>query len=314
MRVLGIDCGGSHLSCALIENKKILSQSVIETDACSFEEMLPRLSETLRGLCRSAAVPLDSCAGLAIGLPVILQSGTGELLSTFTKYRDLPELDLAAWSRQELGLPIRLENDAGMALLGEWFAGASAGAQDMVMVTLGTGIGGAAMLQGRLLHSRYGQAGCLGGHLTVNYRGRVCACGAIGCAEAEASTSVLAEICREMPGFSTSLLAGENVINFETLFRSKDHGDSVAAAVVRHCVEVWSALAVTLIHAYGPEVLLFGGAVMRRGEELLQPIRDYVALHMWKTTCGIPRIETALLGSDAALFGAEAMFEREASE
>jgi glucokinase len=311
MRVLGVDCGGSHLSCALVENKRIVERTTMETDARSFAAMLPGLAAALRGLCQRNSVAIDACAGLAIGLPVVFAHGTGEVLSILNKYTDLPRLDLAAWGMQELQLRVRFENDARMALRGEQYAGAAAGAQDVVMVTLGTGIGGAVMLQGEMLNSRYGQAGCLGGHLTVNYHGRRCSCGAIGCAEAEASTAVLPEICREMHGFTDSLLAHEEILNFETVFRCKDRGDETAAAVVQHCIEVWSALAVTLIHAYGPEVILFGGGVMRRGEEVLQPIREFVGKHIWKTTRGVPRVAAATLGSEAALFGAEAMFERE---
>lgn len=311
MRVLGIDCGGSHLSCALVENKRVLARTVVETDASSFREILPVLESTLRDLCRRCVVPVQSCSGLGIGLPVVLETRTGEILSTLNKFRDLPGIDLTAWSQQYLGLPIRLENDARLALLGEQFAGAAVGAEDVVMITLGTGIGGAAMLQGRLLHSRYGQAGCLGGHLTVNSRGRRCKCGAVGCAEAEASTWALEEICREWPGFHMSLLANENTFNFETLFRAKDMGDAVAREILQHCFGVWSALTVSLIHAYGPELILFGGAVMSRGEEVLEPIRHFVTTHMWKTTRGVPRIEPAILGSNAALFGAEALFQEE---
>ncbi|MGI8772120.1 MAG: ROK family protein, partial [Acidobacteriaceae bacterium] len=304
MRVLGIDCGGSHLSCALIDDKKLLAHASLETAATSLREILPLLASTLRDLCRSCSVSVQSCSGLGIGLPVILEARTGAVLSTLNKYCDLPQIDLAAWSERELGLPIRFENDARMALLGEQFAGAAVGAQDVVMITLGTGIGAAAMLQGRLLHSRYGQAGCLGGHLTVNFRGRRCKCGAIGCAEAEASTAALADICREWPDFDRSTLANEGDLNFETLFRCKDAGDAVADEVLHHCLEVWSALTVSLIHAYGPELVLFGGAVMRRDAEILEPIRRYVATHMWRTIHGPPRIEAATLGSHAALFGA----------
>jgi glucokinase len=170
------------------------------------------------------------------------------------------------------------------------------------------------MLQGKLLHSHFGQAGCLGGHLTVNYRGRRCSCGAVGCAEAEASTSVLAEICHATPDFENSSLAREDVIQFESLFRCKDNGDSVSIAVVQHCIEIWSALTVSLIHAYGPEVVVFGGAVMKRDEEILKPIRVFVAHNMWITTRGVPLIKAALLGSEAALFGAEALFERREHE
>jgi glucokinase len=80
--------------------------------------------------------------------------------------------------------------------------------------------------------------------------------------------------------------------------------------VLQHCFEVWAALTVSLIHAYGPELVLFSGGVMRRGEEIIAPIRDWVAMHMWGTIRGIPRIEPAALGRDAALLGAEALFER----
>lgn len=309
MRVLAVDCGGSHLSCALAEDKRLLAHTSVDTPATSLRDVLPVLARTLRDLCRSCGVPVRSCSGVGIGLPVILESSTGEILSTLNKYPDLPEIDLAAWSEREFGLPIKFENDARMALLGERIAGAAVGAEDVVMITLGTGIGGAAMLQGRLLHSRFGQAGNLGGHLTVNFRGRRCKCGAVGCAEAEASTAVLNDICREWPGFDRSALANEDNLDFEAVFRCKDSGDAVAREVLEHCLDVWSALTVSLIHAYGPELVLFGGAIMRQGEEILQPVRDYVAAHCWRTTRGLPRMETAMLGSQAALFGAAALFE-----
>ena len=312
MAVIAIDCGGSHLSCALIENKKILAKSVIETTANSIREILPELASTIRDLCLQCGVPVESCVGLAVGLPVTLNAKTGEILSTLDKFVDIRQVNLLAWGEQELGLPVRLENDARMALLGEQYAGAAIGAQDVVMVTLGTGIGGAAMLQGHLLYSEYGQAGCVGGHLTVNFRGRRCKCGAIGCAEAEASTSVLKQICREWPGFDKSALAAEADLNFQALFRAKDAGDAVAREILQHCLAVWSALTVSLIHAYGPELVLFGGAVMQRGEEIIVPIREWVSAHFWRTVRGVPRIQAATLGRNAALLGAEALFKREA--
>ena len=94
------------------------------------------------------------------------------ILSTSSKYDDGPEIDLVAWARAELDLPLRLENDARTALLGERYAGAGQGCDDIVMMTFGTGIGGAAMIGGRLLHGKHFQAGCLGGHFAADYRGR----------------------------------------------------------------------------------------------------------------------------------------------
>jgi glucokinase len=90
------------------------------------------------------------------------------------KYKDAPKLDLAAWARNTFGLPLRIENDARMALMGEHYAGAGCGGANILMMTLGTGIGTAAILDGRLLRGVHGHAGCLGGHLTAKFDGRTC--------------------------------------------------------------------------------------------------------------------------------------------
>lgn len=164
------------------------------------------------------------------------------------------------------------------------------------------------MLEGKLLRSHAGQAGCLGGHLPVNFRGRLCSCGAVGCAEAEASTVVLPTLCRDHPGYAGSSLAKEPVLNFKALFEAVDRSDCVANDVLQHCTDVWCALTVGLIHAYGPEVVVFGGGVMQRGDKLLDPIRAYVQKHVWRTIRGVPRIERSQLGERAAFIGGATLF------
>jgi glucokinase len=113
------------------------------------------------------------------------------------------------------------------------------------MVRLGTGIGGAAMMGGRLLTGRHFQAGYLGGRILLSIDGLPCSCGGIGCAESKASTWSMPRICRDWPGFATSLPAHEE-INFATLFRCADGGEVVAQQVQERCLQVWGAL----IHAY----------------------------------------------------------------
>ncbi len=311
MSVLAIDLGGSHAGCALVENGRVLASSSLATDARSLRDALPVLKEHLTAHCRALGVEPAGCKGLGIGFPAIVDSQRGEILSSFGKFADMSGWEVGEWSERELGIPAKLENDAKLALLGEHFAGAGTQYEDVVMVTLGTGIGVAAMLQNRLTQSRMGQAGSLGGHLAVPFGGRKCACGAVGCAEAEASTAVLAALCRDWPGFAKSLLATEAQLNFATLFRCKDAGDLVASEILQHCIHVWSALTVTLIHAYGPQVILFGGGVMNRSGEILPEIRAYVEKHSWKSSRGTAAIEVASLGDSAALIGAEALFSAE---
>ena len=311
MNVLALDLGGSHIGCALVSGGRVLASSRLPTDAQSFTRLLPALRAELLGHCRTAGIAPEGCAGLGIGVPSIVDSVRGEILSSFNKFTDLNGPELIAWSKAELGVPAKLENDAKLALLGEHAAGAGRGTEDLVMVTLGTGIGVAAMLQNRLLTSRLGQAGCVGGHLTVEVQGRPCICGNLGCAEAEASTWALPALCSARPGFAGSLLAREEVLDFAAVFRACDAGDAVANAVLSRCLDVWAALATSLVHAYGPQRILFGGGVMQRGDAILPHIRDFVQRHSWQTSRGGAVIEAASLGESAAFIGAETLFQED---
>jgi len=134
------------------------------------------------------------------------------------------------------------------------------------MITLGTGIGGAAMMLGKLVRGAHGQAGCLGGHLPVNFLGHKCACGNIGCAEADAAGWSLPRIVRETPGFDRSSLASVAQLNFQVLFAAAANEDAVASAVRQHRFNIWAANAVAVIHAYDPEVVVFGGGVMQSAD------------------------------------------------
>jgi len=310
LAILSIDFGGSHIAVAVVQETVVLAEAHMPTNSVSLAGNLDLVTALIQSCILESGTKHPMLRGVAVGFCGIVDGETGEILSVLNKYPDAHQVDLNAWAWREFKLPVRIENDACLALLGEWLAGAAQDTKDVVMITLGTGIGGAAMLGGKLLRSRAGQAGCLGGHLPVNFKGRLCSCGAVGCAEAEASTAVLPFLCQEHPGFSTSSVANESVLNFNALFRAVDANDDVAQDVLSHCIDVWSNLTVGLIHAYGPELVVFGGGVMQRGEQLLNPIRAYVEAHVWRTTRGLPRIERAQLGERAALLGGPALFPK----
>lgn len=304
MFALSIDMGGTHIGCAVVRDQKILASSSLATESAKgLASILPLIAQMLQQLLDEAGEDLSACAGLAAGFPGIIDTRTGCILSTLKKYEDAKELDLVAWSSERLGLPLRMENDARMALLGEHFAGGAQGVNDVVMMTLGTGIGGAAMMLGKLLRGSHAHAACLGGHLPVNYRGRLCTCGNIGCAEAEASGWALPALIQEHPAFAASLLSREPQLNFQSLFDAADRGDQVALEVRQHCMEVWAANAVALIHAYDPEIVLVGGGVLRRADIIIPFIQDHVDKHAW-AAWGKPVVRAARLGEKAALLGA----------
>lgn len=308
MTTISVDLGGSHIAVAVVCGEAILAEHFITTTASSLADDLPRITGAAHLCLTESKIDISYIDGIAVGYCGVVDSEAGEILSTLDKYTDAQGIDLLRWAKSEFKLPLRIENDACLALLGEAVSGAARGVSDVVMVTLGTGIGGAAMIGGKLLRSRAGQAGCLGGHLPVDFRGRRCACGAIGCAEAEASSATLPLLCREHPEYSLSLLAHQPLLDFKSVFHAADGGDRVAKDVIERCITVWSALAVGLIHAYGPELVVFGGGVLGRGERVLTPIRAYVERHVWRTTRGVPRLAIAELGHRAALLGGPALF------
>jgi glucokinase len=305
IKAIAIDIGGGHAACAIVEPGKILAaENISIRDTASLETLLPEVAKAIRDALSRAGLVASNCAGVALSFPGIVDSTAGRILSTpRDKYTDAARLDLAHWCRVEFCLPLQIENDARMALLGERFAGAARGCDDIVMMTLGTGVGAAAMIEGRLIRGRHFQGGCLGGHLPVVLKGRRCICGNIGCIEAEASTWALPEVCASWPRYAESALAREPQIDFETLFRCARSGDSVAIRVRKRCLRIWAAGIVGLIHAYDPERVILGGAVMRSAEDILPSLQEYVHSHAW-TPWGAVDIGAADLGSDAGLWGA----------
>ena len=297
-----MDLGGSHATCALVEDKQILACRTVSADRTgNLQSLLPYLGDALKSMRTERNNP--TLEGVVFSFCGLVDYWRSRILSTNAKFDDAPTVNLLAWCREQFNLPLKMDNDARIALLGEWYAGRAQGCDDVVMITLGTGIGGAAMSQGRLLRGKHSQAGCLGGHLPVAFDGRRCTCGAIGCAEAEASSVSLPEVCRSHSRFSSSSLAAESAITFESLFRHSCEGDEVARDVVDRCLRVWAANIVGLVHAYDPELVILGGGVMNSAARILPFLQSYVQQHAW-TPWGKVRVEAAKLSETAALVGA----------
>jgi glucokinase len=304
VKVLAIDLGGSHASCAIVRDRTILTSEAIPADGSeNLSALLVRALDAFKRLANELELSLKDCDGIAIGFPGLVSTRATRVLSTNAKYEDAPGLDLAGWGRQNLGLPLRLENDARLALLGEVFAGAAQGFTEVVMMTLGTGIGGVAMIEGKLLRGKHSQAGCLGGHIPVLFSGRPCTCGGIGCAEAESSGWALPRVFEEWSGARDSSLAKYLKIGFKELFEEAAVGDPVAVGIRDRCLKVWCANAVALVHAYDPEIIVMGGGVMKSAGKIIPVIQSHVQKYAW-TPWGKVEVRAAVLGNHAALLGA----------
>lgn len=312
MRALSVDLGGTHAAVALVEDRTITSILNVElAENRWLGPVLLQLSAAIWKIFDDRTPEDHGISHFALGFPGIVDSGVNRVAAINAKYEGAIGFNFAAWAEREFGLNLRLENDARLALLGECYTGAAQGKTDVVMFTLGTGIGGVAMMDGRLLHGKHGQAGVLGGHVPIIFNGRECTCGAIGCAEAEAAGWSLPRVCREWPGFDSSAMASLE-INFKNLFAAAATGDAVALAIRERCLHIWSATAVAAVHAFDPELILLGGGVMENGDVILPYVQNYVTRHAW-TPWGKVCVAKAKLGSRAALLGAVPLLQNQIS-
>lgn len=305
MAYLAVDLGGSHVTCGVVSDGVLVASDALSLpDSRSLVTVLPALSATLLRLREAAGYPID---GVGLGFCGLVHEGENRIVSTNGKFVDAPGLDLNDWANRTLHVPLRIANDARLALRGEMSAGAGRGTRDLVMFTLGTGIGGVVASDGKLPSGAHGLAACLGGHVPVTLQGRRCTCGGHGCAESEASGWVLPTLCQEQPDFASSRLSGAE-LNFFNLFALAEEGDTVAIRVRDHCLHVWGTMTVTAILAYDPAVVIFGGGVMKAASVILPSVQTYVRHNIW-APFSEPRIVAATLGNKAALYGVEYLFE-----
>ena len=304
MPTLAADFGGTRIKLGVVDAGRVLAMRVIDAESRGgLAARLPVIEQTFRDACGDAGVDLGRCAGVGMALPCLVKDN--RVLSGIDKYPDAKELDLPAWARRQLNLPLALENDANAALAGEWQYGAGRGYRSVVLMTLGTGIGTSAVVDGVPLRGQHGQAGCLGGHVTVNVNGETCVCGNVGCAESEASTWALPKHAKRDAGFAASALAGEPTLDYRAVFRHADAGDDLALRLRERALKVWSAAAVTLVHAYDPEAIILGGGIMKGSPTaIVEPMQRYVNEHAW-VGWGKPKVLAGELGDSAALAGLE---------
>lgn len=310
--ILACDVGGTRIKLGLVRGARLLAQIEIDAEAKKgLAAALKRIAGEIPALCHKAGVEQKSLGGFGLSFPGIIEPHTEKILSTPAgKFDDSKHLGVPKLVQKFLGLPAHICNDANAALAGEWRFGAARSCRSAVMMTLGTGIGASAIIDGVPLRGQHGQAGCLGGHLTVSLDGMVCGCGNLGCAESEASTWALpAQACAK-PNFAESRLAREEVLDYAAIFRAAAQRDKVAVDLRDRALRVWSVALVNLIHAYDPEIAVIGGGIMRSGEMILPALRRYVAKHAW-TPWGKVKIKPAALGNNAGMLGVASLFQEQ---
>jgi glucokinase len=304
MTTITADLGGTRIKIGILENGELLATAKLEALADeSIEVNLARISRAAKTLLAQHAIPVHSLKGIGLTFPGIVDNRGAKVLSQYVKYKNAHLFDFRKWALQEWALPVALENDARAALLGEWVKGAGKGRSNIVLLTLGTGVGSAVLIEGKLLRGAHFLAGNLGGHMAVNLNGAPCNCGYFGCLETEASTWALPEKAGKHPQFGVSSLAKVARIEFETLFQEAEKGDALAAQLVEDCLKAWGVGVVNMVHAYDPELIIIGGGIMKQKDIILPYLQDMADRYAWAPAAGSVKIVSAAQVEYAGLLG-----------
>jgi len=225
------------------------------------------------------------------------------------------DVPLRAMVREKYGVNTFLINDAGAAALGEHRFGAGKGVDNLILLTLGTGIGGGIIINGKLYTGRHGSAGEIG-HMTIDVNGPKCNCGNVGCWETLASGTAMAReaIRRVSQGEKSSLteIVGGKIGNItaEEVSLAAQGGDSLALEVISKVASYLGVGMVNLVNIFDPEMIIVGGGMSKMGDLLLEPARQVVRERAFTLSAQAVRIVTAQLGDDAGVLGA-AVFARQ---
>lgn len=292
--ILAIDLGGTEVKIGLVDGEGRVRAKTAESVAFDGYRT-PIQDTTIRAAERFLAEQGCPVEGIAVSACGQIDPESGTVIGTNGKIPHYEGVSLKAELEKKFGKETWVLNDANAAALGEGFAGRARGLKDVIMVTLGTGVGGGVITGGRLLGGRRGIAGELG-HFTLRQDGPACPCGKRGCWEHYASTTALVARCEKA--------SGRNGLNGKIIFREAEAGDPVFRRELEGWISDIAAGLTGLIHIFNPEMVLIGGGVSAQEEMLIRPLRERVmAEAMPRFTEGL-RIERAMLGNDAGMIGA----------
>lgn len=301
--IIAIDLGGTVVKIGLLTNGEILECLHLDSRLpIGFIANLPRIKEAIESILSRHYIDPAQLDGIGLAFPGLVDPDKKKVISTNEKYDDACEYDLNAWIEQNWNIPFYIDNDARLAVLGEWQQGAARGKRNVVMMTIGTGIGTGVIIDGKVLYGQHYQAGSLGGHFVIDYKGRSCTCGNRGCVEAMASSFFLPVIIRQHPQLSDSFKQLADTIDFRGIFDMAATGDKDALLLRNECMDIWSAAIVTYIHAYDPEIVVLGGGIMNSAQVIIPYVRERVDHYAWSPSFKVG-IVPAQLSENAALHG-----------
>mgnify|MGYP002551511873 FL=1 len=312
---IGIDLGGTNIVAGVVDDEF----RIVATAKCKTriprpaEEIVVDMARMAKEAVQNAGLTMADIAYVGVGSPGTCNADTGIVeYSNNLQFEKLPLRDMLGGM---LDKAVYIENDANAAALGEALAGAAKGAQSCVCITLGTGVGGGIIIDGKI-YGGFNFAGAELGHTVIMVDGELCTCGRFGCWEAYASaTALINQTRRAMVNHPDSAMwsIAEDLdkVNGRTAFDGMRAGDAVAAQVVDTYIKYIATGLINVINIFQPEVLCIGGGICKEGDTLLKPLAAHIERERYsKYSSHQTRLCVATLGSDAGIIGAAFLGER----
>lgn len=287
---LAIDFGGTNIKMAAFEKGR---------EECLWRDSIPSFSDAgiEQALERVSAHVKKNCPGKAeivgIATPGIVDVRQARLLWINGKFKDAEGFSFGEWCRSSFDCPLVMENDANAALLGEASYGCAAGKENVVMMILGTGIGTAAMMDGKLLYGSHYRAGIMGGHFLVQLHGRACNCGAKGCLEAYAGAGEFVSSVKQEDGFSKSALAQTDELTMKSVFLAGERGDAFALKQIDRLIGYYAAGLINMVYAYDSECVVLSGGIAKGALMLADRLEEIINAQPWIRGYRIPVLVSA---------------------
>ncbi len=308
---IGIDIGGTNLVAGIVNDKFELVDKV-STPANSSRpdtEIVNDIIALCEQIMKKNNITVDDVESVGIGVPGCSDTATGLILHCENiNFHNTP---IAKMIQKKINVPVFLGNDADCAALGEAYAGATKDADNSVMITIGTGIGGGIIIN-KKIYNGFNSCGGEVGHMVIDVNGERCNCGRKGCWEVYGSATALVKQTKkaiaENPDSILASLAGGNPEDAggKTSFDAMRSGCPVGKAVVEKFVENFSAGITNIINIFQPEMIVIGGGVSKEGQPLIDMIMKHVSVERYAKETDLPKTTlcTAVLGNDAGVIGA----------
>ena len=309
MYYIGLDVGGTTFKAGVVtEDGRIVHKDAMPTGIeRPYQEIIADMAALCKKVAADAGIEMSEIKSIGVGVPGLFDNKTGMIpFCTNLGWHDIP---FVAEMKKHLDTPVYGDNDATVAGLAESVAGVSAGIKDSVFLTLGTGVGGGIIIDGKPYSGAHG-CGSEIGHMMIKMGGELCTCGNYGCFERYASATAIIREARkavaEHPESSMLAACGGDPekLNAKIVIDAARAGDEAAKAVFGGYVQALAVGIINIINMLDPEVIVLGGGVSAAGEFLLDAVREAVKPMVFFKTMPYARIELAQLGNDAGIIGA----------